>query len=67
MLTFNGTISLGPLPATFGLHIASYVLSELAGKPLQNPLPIKNRRKLYERLSRDLLVRESRIAGEDVG
>ena len=57
----------GPIPATFGFHIATYILCDLAEKPIPNPLPIKNRRKLYERLLRDLLVRESRIAGEDVG
>ncbi|KAJ7690247.1 ubiquitin-protein ligase molybdopterin-converting factor [Mycena rosella] len=55
---------LGPLPAIFGLHIASYVLCELAGKPIANPLPIKNRRKLYERLLRDLQQREAKRAGE---
>lgn len=61
------TVRAGPLPAIFGLHIATYILCDIAGKPIQNPLPIKNRRKLYERLLRDLLVRESRIAGRDVG
>jgi tRNA A37 threonylcarbamoyladenosine dehydratase len=55
---------LGPLPAIFGLHAATYVLCELSGKPIENPLPVKNRRKLYERLLRDLIVREARIAGD---
>ena len=50
----------------FGLHIATYVLCELAGKPILNPLPIKNRKKLYERLYRDLLVRESKLLGEQL-
>jgi hypothetical protein len=54
----------GPLPAIFGLNIATYVLCEMAGKPIANPLPIKNRRKLYERLLRELAVRESKVAGE---
>ncbi|KZP17386.1 hypothetical protein FIBSPDRAFT_793232 [Athelia psychrophila] len=54
---------LGPLPAIFGLHIATYILCELAGKPIANPLPIKNRRKLYERMGRELLHREMKIAG----
>ena len=56
----------GPLPAIFGLHIATYILCELAEKPISNPLPIKNRRKLYERMLRDLLVREQRLAGETI-
>jgi hypothetical protein len=56
-----------PLPAIFGLHIATYVLSELAGKPLANPLVIKNRRKLYERMLRDLQAREAKRAGTLVG
>ncbi|KAF9011788.1 ubiquitin-protein ligase molybdopterin-converting factor [Cyathus striatus] len=54
---------LGPLPSIFGLNIATYILCELAGKPILNPLPIKNRKKLYERLYRDLLQRECKIAG----
>ncbi|KZT26172.1 ubiquitin-protein ligase molybdopterin-converting factor [Neolentinus lepideus HHB14362 ss-1] len=57
---------IGPLPSIFGLHIATYIICNLAGKPIANPLPIKNRRKLYERLSRELLTRESRIAGEQL-
>ncbi|RXW12746.1 hypothetical protein EST38_g13112 [Candolleomyces aberdarensis] len=57
---------LGPLPAIFGLNIASYILCEMAGKPISNPLPIKNRKKLYERIYRDLLRREEKIAGEQL-
>lgn len=57
---------IGPLPSVFGLHIATYVLCELAGKPILNPLPIKNRKKLYERMYRDLLVRESKLLGEQL-
>ena len=38
----------------------------MAGKPISNPLPIKNRRKLYERIYRDLLRREEKIAGEQL-
>jgi tRNA threonylcarbamoyladenosine dehydratase len=53
----------GPLPSIFGLHIATYILCELAEKPILNPLPIKNRKKLYERLLRDLLTRESKLTG----
>ncbi|KAJ3814636.1 hypothetical protein F5876DRAFT_86336 [Lentinula aff. lateritia] len=54
---------LGPLPSIFGLHIATYILCELAGKPIVNPLPIKARRKLYERLWKDLLHREEKLVG----
>ncbi|KIK68234.1 hypothetical protein GYMLUDRAFT_35612, partial [Collybiopsis luxurians FD-317 M1] len=55
---------LGPLPSIFGLHIATYILCELAGKPIFNPLPIKGRKKLYERLWKDLLHREEKLAGQ---
>ncbi|KAG9308348.1 hypothetical protein JVU11DRAFT_12114 [Chiua virens] len=57
---------LGPLPSLFGLYIATYVICEMANKPILNPLPIKNRRKLYERLLRDLLHRESKLLGEQI-
>ncbi|EIW79643.1 ubiquitin-protein ligase molybdopterin-converting factor [Coniophora puteana RWD-64-598 SS2] len=57
---------IGPLPSMFGLHIATYVLCEIAGKPIVNPLPIKNRRKVYERLLRDLLSRETKLAGQTI-
>ncbi|KAK0469328.1 uncharacterized protein EV420DRAFT_1493813 [Desarmillaria tabescens] len=57
---------LGPLPSIFGLHIATYILCDLADKPILNPLPIKNRRKLYERMLRDLLKRESQFVGETI-
>lgn len=42
------------------------MICELANKPILNPLPIKNRRKLYERLLRDLLHRESKLVGEQI-
>jgi len=58
--------TLGSLPSIFGLHAATYVLCELAGKPISNPLPIKNRRKLYERMNRDLQLREQRIIGDTI-
>ncbi|KAF8152998.1 hypothetical protein B0H34DRAFT_773838 [Crassisporium funariophilum] len=57
---------LGPIPSIFGLNIATYILCELAGKPISNPLPIKNRKKLYERIYRDLLHRESKLAGHQI-
>ncbi|KAF8888793.1 ubiquitin-protein ligase molybdopterin-converting factor [Infundibulicybe gibba] len=55
---------LGPLPSIFGLYITTYILCEMAGKPILNPLPIKNRKKLYERLLRDLLQREIKSTGQ---
>ena len=57
---------LGPLPAIFGLNVASWVLCELAGKPIQNPLPVKGRKKLWERLYRDLLHREEKETGQTI-
>jgi hypothetical protein len=57
---------LGPLPGLFGLHIASYVLCEIAGRPLERPLPVRYRKKLYERMWKDLLHRESRIARKQI-
>jgi len=54
---------LGPLPSIFGLHAATYILCELAKKPIGNPLPIKNRRKLYERIYREFLRREVKLTG----
>jgi len=57
---------LGPLPGLFGLHIATYVLCELAGRPLERPLPVRHRKKLYERMWKDLLHRESRIARKQI-
>jgi tRNA A37 threonylcarbamoyladenosine dehydratase len=57
---------LGPLPALFGLHIATYVLCELAGRPLERPKPVRHRKKLYERMWKDLLHRESRIARKQI-
>lgn len=53
----------GPLPSIFGLNIATYILCALAGTPISNPLPIKGRKKLYERIYRDLLHREEKMAG----
>jgi tRNA threonylcarbamoyladenosine dehydratase len=53
----------GPLPSIFGLHIATYVLCELAERPISRPLAVKNRRKLYERIYRDFQIRETRLTG----
>ncbi|PIL28978.1 hypothetical protein GSI_09025 [Ganoderma sinense ZZ0214-1] len=52
---------LGPLPAIFGLNIATYILCEVAGKPISNPLPVKGRKKFNERLARDLQKREEKF------
>jgi hypothetical protein len=51
---------LGPLPAIFGLEIATYIILDLAGKPLTDYAEIKNRRKLYASLERTLSEREAR-------
>jgi tRNA threonylcarbamoyladenosine dehydratase len=57
---------LGSLPALFGLHIAAYVLCELAAPPIERPLPVRHRKKLYERMWKDLLDLESRIAAKQI-
>ncbi|KAJ7303635.1 hypothetical protein DFH08DRAFT_986261 [Mycena albidolilacea] len=49
---------LGTLPAILGLHIAMYVFSELG---------IQNRRKMCERMLRDLQAKEAERAGTLVG
>lgn len=54
---------LGPLPCIFGLHIATYILCDLAGRPILNPLAVRGRKKLYERLYKDLLHREEKLTG----
>lgn len=50
---------LGPLPAMFGLAAATYVMCDIAGHELE-PLAVKGRRRLYEKLFSDLNVTESR-------
>ncbi|GMK56173.1 hypothetical protein CspeluHIS016_0300130 [Cutaneotrichosporon spelunceum] len=52
---------LGPLPALFGLHAATYILMDLAGKRLDSAAEIKNRRKLYTTLERNLSERQARV------
>ncbi|BEI80898.1 hypothetical protein CcaverHIS002_0200580 [Cutaneotrichosporon cavernicola] len=59
---------LGPLPALFGLHAATYIIMDLAGKPLE-AAEIKNRRKLYTTLERNMSERQARVQhakGENV-
>lgn len=54
---------LGPLPAIFGLNMATYIVLSLAGKPLQDYLEIKGRRKMYSDLERRFVEREIRWQG----
>ncbi|KAJ1922003.1 hypothetical protein H4219_000350 [Mycoemilia scoparia] len=53
---------LGTMPAMFGMAMATYTLTQLAGFPT-DPLPIKGRHSLYVRMHRELLVRENKAAG----
>ncbi|OWT35798.1 mitochondrial protein [Cryptococcus neoformans] len=55
---------LGPLPAIFGLNIATYILLDLAGKPLIDYMEIKNRKRVYQSLERGLSDREAKVKGE---
>ncbi|KAJ1873629.1 hypothetical protein LPJ71_011740, partial [Coemansia sp. S17] len=57
---------LGTMPAMFGVAMATHVLTELAGFPTE-PLPVKGRHALYNRLQCDLGVRESKIPPEAGG
>ncbi|WVR06594.1 hypothetical protein IAU60_003626 [Kwoniella sp. DSM 27419] len=57
---------LGPLPAIFGLNIATYILLDLAGKPLTDYSEIKNRKKLYESLHKGLSKVEMRFRKLDM-
>ncbi|PWZ01947.1 hypothetical protein BCV70DRAFT_198227 [Testicularia cyperi] len=50
---------LGPLPAMFGLAVATYIICEIGGQQLE-PLAFKGRRKMYEKMFHDLSVSESR-------
>ncbi|SNX86882.1 uncharacterized protein MEPE_05591 [Melanopsichium pennsylvanicum] len=50
---------LGPLPAMFGLAVATYIICEIGGQKME-PLAFKGRRKLYEKLFQELSVSESR-------
>ena len=56
---------LGPIPAMFGLAAATYILCDVAKHKLE-PLNIKGRRKLYEKLFADLNVTESRYPSPPV-
>ncbi|KAF9901143.1 hypothetical protein EC991_006458 [Linnemannia zychae] len=51
---------LGPLPAMFGMSMATFITCKIAGWPME-PLPIKCREGLYVRVHRELRVRESKL------
>ncbi|KAI8354336.1 hypothetical protein B0O80DRAFT_478198 [Mortierella sp. GBAus27b] len=51
---------LGPLPAMFGMSMATFIACKIA-RVAVNPLPIKQRQALYLRLHRELTVRENRL------
>ncbi|POV94658.1 hypothetical protein PSHT_16089 [Puccinia striiformis] len=53
---------LGPLPSMFGQAMAAHTITQLANFPTQ-PLPIKNRTKVYHWIFNDLLAREFRLNG----
>ncbi|KAG0256627.1 hypothetical protein BG011_004414 [Mortierella polycephala] len=51
---------LGPLPAMFGMSMATFITCKIAGWPME-PLPIKLREALYLRIHRELRVREGKL------
>ncbi|KAF9304298.1 hypothetical protein BGZ74_001881 [Mortierella antarctica] len=51
---------LGPLPAMFGMSMATFITCKIGGWPM-DPLPIKLREGLYQRIHRDLKVREGKL------
>jgi hypothetical protein len=54
---------LGMIPAIFGLHVSTYVVCELGGRKVEQPLAVKGRPKLWEKLGKDLTAREGRWRG----
>jgi hypothetical protein len=44
----------------FGMAMATFIICKLAGHPI-DPLPVKLRGKLYDRLQRDLINRENNV------
>ncbi|KAL1916916.1 uncharacterized protein VTP21DRAFT_5113 [Calcarisporiella thermophila] len=54
---------LGTLPSMFGMALATYIILKLANFPVE-PLSIKLRDALYQRLHRDLKVREEKMHKE---
>ncbi|CAI2172164.1 2750_t:CDS:2 [Funneliformis geosporum] len=55
---------LGTIPAIFGMSIATYIVTKIAGHHIE-PLSNKNRDGLYTRLHRDLQNRQRRIYNID--
>ncbi|KAG0283729.1 hypothetical protein BGZ96_011885 [Linnemannia gamsii] len=51
----------GPLPAMFGMSMATFITCKIAGWAM-DPLPVKNRAELYQRLHRDLKIQEEELA-----
>ncbi|KAF8946446.1 hypothetical protein BGZ47_000516 [Haplosporangium gracile] len=51
----------GPLPAMFGMSMATFITCKIAGWAM-DPLPNKNRTELYQRLHRDLKFQEEERA-----
>ncbi|KAF9161048.1 hypothetical protein DFQ27_002695 [Actinomortierella ambigua] len=51
---------LGPLPAIFGMAMATYIVCKLGNWPM-DPLPTKLRDGLYTRLHRELYTREKKL------
>jgi hypothetical protein len=54
---------LGMIPAIFGLHVSTYIVCELGGRKVEQPLAVKGRPKLWEKLAKDLTAREGRWKG----
>lgn len=52
------------MPSIFGLHAATYIMMDLAGKPLEQALPVKHRWKLYDRLERGLAAKETKLTSD---
>lgn len=55
---------IGPLPSIFGLHMAAYIICQLAGQPIAHPLASKNRWKVYASLTKDLAAREGKLESD---
>ncbi|KAF9125449.1 hypothetical protein BGW39_007393, partial [Mortierella sp. 14UC] len=51
----------GPLPAMFGMSMATFITCKIAGWAM-DPLSVKNRTELYQRLHRDLKIQEEELA-----
>jgi len=56
---------LGMIPAIFGMHVVTYLVCELGGRKVEEPLPVKGRKKFWEKLAKELTARESKWGGWD--